>query len=677
MNPSNRIIHQWQKNLFDKLRRFRLPAKISFIILGIVSIIWFLIRVIPKPQRATYPCMRVTAPLASSFVIYILGISGSIVSFKKFVGFAKSARLIPALALLGLAMILAFTGISFDQNKVAAFEETNNAGEPNNPVGIAKGLFSGRVVWVYEPDATNESINNSYTSNHSDAYFSDLNTNQEIVDQMVEGGLFGLTKETTMIAAWDVIFRYHNSQRGKGDVGYKEGEIVFIKINATSSWEGNYDTGDLSRKDNNNYAISETSPQVVTAVLRQLVNVVGVNQSDIYIGDPLKHIYQDIYEKLYFEFPDIHYLDNSNNYSEMGREGVVASSSAIIDYSDRGTILKTGDWSSAEVGDPVTIDNLYTIFDEMEYMINIPTLKGHYRAGVTLFAKNHFGSHTREDAKHLHGGLVEINSDGSNRRNEYGLYRVLVDIMGHKLLGEKNLIYILDALYTSEMEVNQPDKWQKAPWNNSWTSSIFFSQDPVAIESVGFDFLYYEFDGSNGLDAFPHYGAVDDYLHQAASSENWPAGITYDPENDGTIIESLGVHEHWNNPIDMQYSRNLGTSNGIELVKIPSIDDIDNDGFAYDNDCNDLDPEVNPDMTEVPYNGKDDDCDSTTLDDDLDDDGFTWDTDCNDYDPSINPDACDIRRDGIDQDCDGFDRILGSRYCRRSTKRTRSLRLRR
>jgi hypothetical protein len=193
-----------------------------------------------------------------------------------------------------------------------------------------------------------------------------------------------------------------------------------------------------------------------------------------------------------------------------------------------------------------------------------------------MFAKTHFGSHTREDAKHLHGGLIEINSDGSNRRSEYGLYRVMVDIMGHKLLGEKNLIYIMDALYTSEMEVNQPDKWQKKPWNDSWTSSIFFSQDPVAIESVGFDFLYYEYDGSNGLDAFPHYGAVDDYLHQAASSENWPEDITYDPENDGTEIQSLGVHEHWNNPIDMQYSRNLGIDDGIELMKVFSIHDNDN-----------------------------------------------------------------------------------------------------
>jgi hypothetical protein len=61
---------------------------------------------------------------------------------------------------------------------------------------------------------------------------------------------------------------------------------------------------------------------------------------------------------------------------------------------------------------------------------------------------------------------------------------------------------------------------------------------------------------------------VDDHLHQAADSANWPAGVRYDPENDGTVIGSLGVHEHWNNAVTMEYSRNLGTGSGIELVKL-------------------------------------------------------------------------------------------------------------
>jgi hypothetical protein len=56
-------------------------------------------------------------------------------------------------------------------------------------------------------------------------------------------------------------------------------------------------------------------------------------------------------------------------------------------------------------------------------------------------------------------------------------------------------------------------------------------------------------------------------MRQAADSLNWPAGLVYDPEHDGTPLpRSLGAFEHWNNAIDKQYSRNLGKSEGIELA---------------------------------------------------------------------------------------------------------------
>ena len=61
---------------------------------------------------------------------------------------------------------------------------------------------------------------------------------------------------------------------------------------------------------------------------------------------------------------------------------------------------------------------------------------------------------------------------------------------------------------------------------------------------------------------------IADHLKQCASSDYWPNGIQYDPEGDGTAIESLGVFEHWNNAQDRQYTRNLGTGDGIELIYV-------------------------------------------------------------------------------------------------------------
>ncbi|MCA1744299.1 MAG: T9SS type A sorting domain-containing protein, partial [Bacteroidales bacterium] len=83
----------------------------------------------------------------------------------------------------------------------------------------------------------------------------------------------------------------------------------------------------------------------------------------------------------------------------------------------------------------------------------------------------------------------------------------------------------------------------------------------------------HELDGSNGLDAFPHFGAVDDYLHQAADWNNWPDDIVYDPNDDGVLIPSMGVHEHWNNPVERLYSRNLGMGDGIEMIFIDGVQD--------------------------------------------------------------------------------------------------------
>ncbi|MFZ1288600.1 MAG: T9SS type A sorting domain-containing protein, partial [Melioribacteraceae bacterium] len=174
-------------------------------------------------------------------------------------------------------------------------------------------------------------------------------------------------------------------------------------------------------------------------------------------------------------------------------------------------------------------------------------------------------------------GLMKPGETGLVARPGYGLYRVQVDLMGHEILGKKNLVYLMDALWGTDHELNPPTKWQTEPFNNDWTSSVFASFDPVAIESVGYDLIRTEFTKEryptsyeDVVDVIQMEG-VCDYLKQAADSSNWPEGIKYDPENDGTILTSLGVHEHWNNPTDKQYSKNLGTGNGIELIKISKV----------------------------------------------------------------------------------------------------------
>ena len=155
-------------------------------------------------------------------------------------------------------------------------------------------------------------------------------------------------------------------------------------------------------------------------------------------------------------------------------------------------------------------------------------MKGHEGGGVTLCGKNYYGSmcHT-PDAARYRGGMhtaLPYQTPGYNR------YRTLVDLLAHPDTGGKGLLYLVDGLWSGYDAGSGVIQWNMPPFNGDWPSSLFVSQDPVAVDSVGYDFLYSEsaIYGNSQL-GFPSsvYGG-DDYIAQAASSTEWPTGIAYD-----------------------------------------------------------------------------------------------------------------------------------------------------
>ena len=203
-------------------------------------------------------------------------------------------------------------------------------------------------------------------------------------------------------------------------------------------------------------------------------------------------------------------------------------------------------------------------YAEAEYLINLANLKAHTGAGVTLCAKNHFGSFFRAPPEK---GYYDMHKSSFSKGSKE--YRDLVDMTGHSHIGGKTVLYLLDGLYGGIHYAERlPRKFQSAPFNGDWTSSLFASQDPVAIDSVGLDFLQAE-PAAQKYSCMP---GTEDYLHEAALANDPPSGTYYDPDHATNTVRlaSLGVHEHWNNPSDKQYSRNLGKNEGIELVKASS-----------------------------------------------------------------------------------------------------------
>ena len=135
-------------------------TRIGFIFLGIISTVWFLLRVIPKPSRANYPCMRIAAPFASAFVLYIAGIATSVFAVKKIrTSFRNSHYLVGT----GFIILLLFAFLfSMFHGTIPVSAKTMGKKEGRNqPIGVARGIFPGRVVWVWDPAATNENCTNT------------------------------------------------------------------------------------------------------------------------------------------------------------------------------------------------------------------------------------------------------------------------------------------------------------------------------------------------------------------------------------------------------------------------------------------------------------------------------------------------------------------------------------
>lgn len=403
------------------------------------------------------------------------------------------------------------------------------------PIGEAKGIHPGRVVWVHDAKVTD------WKGPEDGHWWEGDRTKQERVDAMMKRAVCALTGATTVAQAWEKLFRHLNQARGKGDAGYKAGERIVIKPNWVGMIyrEGHVDPKTYTFIRRQDYM--NTAPQMILALLAQLTSA-GVRPTAITVCDTLAYLVNEYHDPLHRAFAGVHFEDYAG---EFGRAKVKTSTVPLH-------------WSCRPPG--AAQDFLPTCFAEADYVINFANLKAHMGTGVTLCAKNHFGSLVRwpvqKDYYNLHPACFA---------KETRIYRPLVDLMGHAHLGGKTVLHLIDGLFSGLHPKDPvPQRMKTPPFNGHWSCSLFVSQDPVAIDSVGLDFLQAEWTD------YPRQGGVDDYLREAALAADPPSGTFYDPNHATATarLASLGVHEHWNNPQEKKYSRNLGLAPGIELVAV-------------------------------------------------------------------------------------------------------------
>ena len=426
--------------------------------------------------------------------------------------------------MLRRCFLQSLAGLAFAQAE--RFRASDGA---NNPVGEGKGIHPGRVVWVRDANAATW----DGVTGH---WWDDACTNDRAVHGMTARMVESLTGRKDGKQAWDALFRNFNETHSAGGSGYRPGERIAIKVNCNQDRAPEWGTGGRALN-------GLPSPHAINALVTQLIEVAGVRGDDILLYDAtgLRNVGQPIYTRVRAnsnrQFQAVQFLAGTD-YSLGGRMTAEPDMANPIRFSKEGV-------PAAYVPKQVT---------EAKYMINMALLRPHGMAGVTLIGKNHFGSvyfpnEGSWSPRALHSYVTRTQPAGS--------YNALVDLMGHRHLGGKTMLYVLDGLYSAEHNEGNVQRW--ASFGDQWASSLLMSQDPVAIDSVGLDIL------SSEPRATAVRGNADNYLHEASRASKPPSGTVYDPDGRGTLA-SLGVHEHWNNAVERKYSRNLGRKEGIELI---------------------------------------------------------------------------------------------------------------
>ncbi len=401
----------------------------------------------------------------------------------------------------------------------------------HEPYGTGVGAMPGRVVWAYDPESVDwDGKGYWWETDHFD---------ESAILDMVNESIASLGGKENAKDGWAALFAANNSTRGRSG-GYTAGEKIAIKANINGSAVYDDDTSGETK-------MSYTNPVLLKALLTSLVEEAGVAPENITVYD-VSRLFPDYMVEMCTngELNGIHFVDRST--------GVADESAPIV-------------WSHSFSG---KVNYLPTCVTEAAYVINLANLKGH-SYGITLCGKNHFGSFINgntmrpPEGANLHQWLT---------RNEMGIYSPLVDLMANADLGGKTILYMLDALICAPSEgasiTGNNSRWQQSPFDGDYTSSVFVSQDPVAIDSVGADFLMNEPTVTENNGSLRGNPTVENYLHEAGLVAKSPSGTVY-TDSQGHPVTNLGVHEHWNNSTEKLYSRNLGKSEGIELIPLLHI----------------------------------------------------------------------------------------------------------
>jgi uncharacterized protein (DUF362 family) len=329
--------------------------------------------------------------------------------------------------------------------------------------------------WAYPGFDSNGVPNGQRQQDAQGRYYYD-SVNQIAVKNTIDKGIMQLTGKTTPAQAWISLL-----------TGYQPGHRVAIKIN----WNGIWDMMDAERPS------LESIKETTNSVIQGLIDA-GIPKNQIFVGDASRTLPGNTGPHYKSVHPDINWVTKSWPDTQH-KDFAVNNSSARVAF------------TGPDAGQEKYIANFIV---ESEHLINIYLLKNH-NGGITGAFKNHFGSVYNCETLH-----ATINTEG---------YSCLAHIGRNSHIHTKTRLCIADAIFGCWVENEEPRPFKTLSMNSP--KRMFFSKDPVALDSVLLNFMEWEITERSLW--WPNHFWMD-YIHT-----NYP---------------ELGHHDHWNNSTEKQYA---------------------------------------------------------------------------------------------------------------------------
>ena len=318
------------------------------------------------------------------------------------------------------------------------------------------------VIRAFHPNATRWDFQTGY-------YWDFVN--QSAVDAMVDRGIRELTRRSTIVEAWRLIM-----------ASYQTGQRIAIKVNCN---------GNLSHTVAD--PVIDVTVEPILAILRGLTSI-GIQQTCIDVYDASRFIHTRYIDRIRAVYPDVRMVSNDNVLF-----GQTGDPDEWVRFSRAEVNPNCGEYPYAQV-------YIADVLIRAQHLINLCILKAH-GTGVTGAFKNHFGTISSPGCMHSH-----CSYDSNNP---------IVDIYMNRHILDKTRLIISDGLFGSWSHLIY-DGGLVHPWNtfgNGAPNSMFFSLDPVALDSIMYDYIYSE-TNTRGI-----YLEDAHFLHDAAA-------------------RNLGTHEH-------------------------------------------------------------------------------------------------------------------------------------